>query len=344
MTNNHGTTSGFTLIELLVVISIIALLIGILLPALGAARETARAAVCLSNMRQMGIGVAAYIADNRDWLPGPHTSGAIWPPSVAEMGPGDTSPPSRPTQNMDWLSPSMGDLLGLSGQDAVRAAELYDGDLRCPTNNERFNAIFGSPGLNPADFRYTSYAANIMLHVWPGHENGTGGTGRPAILSDFNYGAMGSGSPLEVADYKPRIDLTPTPSSKVFALEGARSVLPAAINPGGYELSLNLVRYQIVGGGFMVHPPFVGRDRTPFNQMGNSTVTGPWDGTLNEMNRLFAYRHSDGMNLLFADGHAEGRQAADTVQPELYVPSGSKLNGIAPLLYASGYSVGHIIP
>ncbi len=60
---------AFTLIELLVVISIIALLIGILLPVLGTARKTARMAQCQSNERQWGIAVNAYLVDNRDYLP-----------------------------------------------------------------------------------------------------------------------------------------------------------------------------------------------------------------------------------------------------------------------------------
>lgn len=54
--NRHG----FTLIELLVVISIIALLISILLPALGAARESAKTMRCLSNQRQLGLSMAMY--------------------------------------------------------------------------------------------------------------------------------------------------------------------------------------------------------------------------------------------------------------------------------------------
>lgn len=59
---------GFTLIEVLIVVSLIALLIGILLPALGEARKRAQSATCLSNTRQIAIGIHTFVADKKSYV------------------------------------------------------------------------------------------------------------------------------------------------------------------------------------------------------------------------------------------------------------------------------------
>ncbi|AHF92302.1 hypothetical protein OPIT5_20660 [Opitutaceae bacterium TAV5] len=67
---NSRIRSGFTLVELLTVIAIIGILAAIIIPTVGKVRETAKAATCLSNIRQLGLSLLMYAEQNRGQLPG----------------------------------------------------------------------------------------------------------------------------------------------------------------------------------------------------------------------------------------------------------------------------------
>ena len=81
ITSCAGVRCGFTLVELLVVISIVAVLVALLLPSLGKAREQARQVVCMSNERQIGIAMKMYAYSNDGrFVPHDHTRTDVqWP-------------------------------------------------------------------------------------------------------------------------------------------------------------------------------------------------------------------------------------------------------------------------
>ncbi len=139
--------AAFTLIELLITIAIIALLIGILLPSLGAARRTVHAVACASNARQLALGALLYADDNAGHLP----------PGAPEFRTNNTRwHGSRPSTDAPF-TPEGGTLTPyLEASSArVRACPTFDPTTRAlngtdPAITGAFEASAGGFGYNNA--------------------------------------------------------------------------------------------------------------------------------------------------------------------------------------------------
>jgi prepilin-type N-terminal cleavage/methylation domain-containing protein/prepilin-type processing-associated H-X9-DG protein len=182
---------GFTLIELLVVISIIALLIALLLPALSAARDTARAARSLSNLRQLSTAMVAYPQDHKgmlpglgaitrhpdsgnppNWVQGMWTHGSVWAWPTAQ---GDLAQGGYLNDYQLWLDP---------GDGGMRSDQFGTEHETTPVNSRNAESV--DPGTRT--FSYTMFG-HIQQEV-SGSNLGFNNSYTPASFASFDQPSM----------------------------------------------------------------------------------------------------------------------------------------------------------
>lgn len=182
---------GFTLIELLVTISVIAILLAILLPALSRAKEEVSVTSCLNNLRTAGMGQTMYHADNKEWF----TPGQAYADGINMY----IGVPRSDFNNPKWWT--------------GRNMKSLCFPFKCPTRNSKgYGGSIGSSTIGSRPFAVTNldYAANTWLHSAGVMDASLGGGWGGWIHTyDIYKGGVSPSEVLDMADGaggNPRLD------------------------------------------------------------------------------------------------------------------------------------------
>ncbi|HEB60465.1 MAG TPA: prepilin-type N-terminal cleavage/methylation domain-containing protein [Phycisphaeraceae bacterium] len=331
--------TGFTLIELLVVVAIIALLIGILLPALGKARVTAQGIVGGNMARQLATGVTYYTNDYKGWIPGVTTSSYSLALRASREGVDPVeimnSDSSAPVQTWDWMTPAIGQDSNLPTSRVARFTQILERfsspatprDLPAYSEEglsgdeqdyiDSLGGVTGTSFLQPAgliwwgDTAYTREKVKIRNSYGPGNN----------ILHWFPPSLGASKNQVVIKSvYRPKMDLIPRPSLKAVCADGFRYYYISGGELVGPDVSLDVGAQNSNGGGggSAVYLSF-GTSSPVFAQSRAYDVNGPAF--------QLSYRYNEQINVAFLDGHVEMMGVYKSQDPTYWYPTDSTFVG-----------------
>ncbi len=290
-TSRVGRNPGFTLIELLVVISIIALLIGILLPALSAARNAARTLGCLANVRSMGQAAQAFAVEHDYHVP-LSSSDLAWsglPPIPGQLSGRIAEYPGVKGRMKDWASALVPYLGGDNEAQFDTADPKVSAIFRCPSDphEEGHEVVSNIAGPNQGVFLPISYAPNADVTTWDSDPQGDGrafwmpSLGGPNVQPIEVVGGDAVGGSLDLIE-------SPT-TTMLFADGGTRTNASGTPMRRGSALMYTASTFMTEGEPGTLDAIY----QTPWS-LGKLPIRD---------NDESEDRHNNAMDVAFADGH-----------------------------------------